>query len=230
MNLHTEKEYIDQSQHYAFRLKMLYKNDITSYYQLQDYLPFPTFVDERDSLEYNYFSPFFFSLGREIEELYELGKSYLPTISEPTLLEIALKKARQFHKADDFESVCNYIQIMELHGKSTLFFTNKILLDDQLTLNTTLFPSEFNSLSKCLKEILPFGQDSLNQWKRFQTLTKREKQVMKLLADGSDNNQIAELLIISPHSVHTHRRNIYKKLDINKVSEVVKYAIALELM
>jgi DNA-binding CsgD family transcriptional regulator len=230
MNLHTEKEYVDQSRHHAFRLKMLYKNDVTSYYQLQDYLPFPTFVDERESSNYNYVSPSFFSLGREVEELYVLGKSYLPAISEPTLMKLALKKARLFHKADDFESVCNYLQIMEFHGNATPFFTNKILLDDQLTLNTTLFPSEFHSLSKCLKELIPCGEDSLNQWKRFQTLTKREKQVMKLLADGNDSKQIAELLIISPHSVHAHRRNIYKKLDINKVSEVVKCAIALELM
>lgn len=59
----------------------------------------------------------------------------------------------------------------------------------------------------------------------FSTLTKRERQVLQLLAEGKTTKQIARQLFISPKTVEAHRLNIMNKLDIDNVAQLTKYAI-----
>ena len=56
-------------------------------------------------------------------------------------------------------------------------------------------------------------------------LTTREREVLKLIAEGKSNREIASLLYISIRTVENHRANIMKKLKLNKTAEIVKYAI-----
>lgn len=58
-----------------------------------------------------------------------------------------------------------------------------------------------------------------------QPLSKREIDVIKLIADGQSNKEIAANLEISIRTVENHRLNISKKTGINKTAEFVKYAI-----
>ena len=55
-------------------------------------------------------------------------------------------------------------------------------------------------------------------------LSPREQEILTLLAEGYDNNAIAEKLVISPSTVHTHRSNIMNKLGLNTRHELVQYA------
>jgi DNA-binding NarL/FixJ family response regulator len=56
-------------------------------------------------------------------------------------------------------------------------------------------------------------------------LTPREREVLKLIAEGNTNQDIAELLCLSRKTVETHRSNIMDKLGLHKVADLVKYAI-----
>lgn len=56
-------------------------------------------------------------------------------------------------------------------------------------------------------------------------LTPRETEILQLVAEGMTNQEIADLLFISPATVDTHRKNIMTKLDIHSVAGLVKYAI-----
>jgi two-component system response regulator NreC len=56
-------------------------------------------------------------------------------------------------------------------------------------------------------------------------LTKRERQVLILIADGLTNIAVAEKLGISAKTVARHRENMMQKLDIHSRTELVKYAI-----
>lgn len=56
-------------------------------------------------------------------------------------------------------------------------------------------------------------------------LTKREKEVLKLIADEYSNPEIAKELFISIRTVDTHRRNLLEKLQAKNTAGLVKYAI-----
>ena len=53
----------------------------------------------------------------------------------------------------------------------------------------------------------------------------REREVLRLIADGNSNQEIAEQLGLSRKTVDSHRANAMRKLDLHDVTEVVKYAI-----
>jgi DNA-binding NarL/FixJ family response regulator len=59
----------------------------------------------------------------------------------------------------------------------------------------------------------------------FEPLTTREREVLKLIAEGKSNNEVANLLFISVRTVQNHRANIRRKLNIRKTADLVKYAI-----
>jgi DNA-binding NarL/FixJ family response regulator len=56
-------------------------------------------------------------------------------------------------------------------------------------------------------------------------LTAREKEIIKLVAEGKSNKGIADMLFISVHTVERHRANIMEKLSLKKTADLVKYAI-----
>ncbi|TMC22361.1 MAG: response regulator transcription factor [Chloroflexi bacterium] len=64
----------------------------------------------------------------------------------------------------------------------------------------------------------------------YSSLTEREREILKLVAEGLTNNQIAERLIISPKTVDTHRTHIMDKLNLHSRAELVKYAIRRGLL
>jgi DNA-binding NarL/FixJ family response regulator len=62
------------------------------------------------------------------------------------------------------------------------------------------------------------------------TLTTREQEIMRMLAEGTSKREIADHLCISPKTVENHRANIMKKLGIHSAMELVRYAARLGLI
>jgi DNA-binding NarL/FixJ family response regulator len=54
-------------------------------------------------------------------------------------------------------------------------------------------------------------------------LTKREKEILKMLANGSSNTEISKQLFVSIDTVDTHRKNIYSKLNVNNIVMLMNY-------
>ncbi len=59
----------------------------------------------------------------------------------------------------------------------------------------------------------------------YEHLTNREREVLKLVAEGKSSKEIASLLSISIRTVETHRANIMEKLNFKKTTDLVRYAI-----
>jgi len=68
---------------------------------------------------------------------------------------------------------------------------------------------------------LAFQEDCVQE----DPLSDREIQILSFLAEGKTNQQIADLLSLSIRTVHCHRLNIKRKLDLRKSIELIKYAI-----
>jgi len=56
-------------------------------------------------------------------------------------------------------------------------------------------------------------------------LTKREKEIVKLIAEGLTNIQIGQRLFISIDTVDSHRKNLYTKLNVKNTASLIRYAV-----
>ncbi|MCJ7605744.1 MAG: response regulator transcription factor [Dehalococcoidales bacterium] len=67
------------------------------------------------------------------------------------------------------------------------------------------------------------GKSGLND--PYEKLTDREREVLKLLAEGYSTQEMADIMVISPKTVEGHKTNLMGKLDIHKRIDLVKYAL-----
>jgi two-component system, NarL family, response regulator NreC len=65
---------------------------------------------------------------------------------------------------------------------------------------------------------------------RFATLTPREKEVLKLLAEGNSVKEIACTLNLSVKTVEAHKFNLMRKLDIHNKAQLVRYAVQKKII
>jgi DNA-binding NarL/FixJ family response regulator len=61
-------------------------------------------------------------------------------------------------------------------------------------------------------------------------ISERENEIIKLIAEGQTNQQIAEILYLSNHTVNTHRKNIMNKLGVKNTAGIVMYAVKTQLV
>ena len=59
------------------------------------------------------------------------------------------------------------------------------------------------------------GKETLKAKSAWDTLTRREREILKLIAEGYKNKEVADYLYISPKTVEKHRANLMKKLDLH---------------
>jgi DNA-binding NarL/FixJ family response regulator len=59
----------------------------------------------------------------------------------------------------------------------------------------------------------------------YETLTDREKQVLKLVAEGRSNKDVADLLGISVKTAMSHREHVMEKLDLHSRTELIRFAL-----
>lgn len=69
------------------------------------------------------------------------------------------------------------------------------------------------------------GRRKLKKTTAWDSLTQREREVLKLVAEGYTSKKVAGLLCISPKTVERHRSNIMNKLNLHNVSELTAFAI-----
>ena len=56
-------------------------------------------------------------------------------------------------------------------------------------------------------------------------LTTREREIVQLLAEGNSNKDIARLLTLSVKTVETHRAAVMRKLELNSLADIIRWAI-----
>lgn len=69
------------------------------------------------------------------------------------------------------------------------------------------------------------GRKSVRSESCWDTLTAREREILKLIAEGYKNRDIADLLCISVRTTEKHRANLMRKLDMHSVSALTAYAM-----
>ena len=103
----------------------------------------------------------------------------------------------------------------------------KILLSE---LNAELESARAQSVLEELAPLLQSNQAAVSLKARSGELTRREIEVLRLVAEGLNNQMIAERLFVSEHTVHRHLSNILNKLDVSTRSAAVAQALRRGLL
>jgi two-component system response regulator NreC len=137
---------------------------------------------------------------------------------EPAIRIIALT----FHKEDKY-----------IHATLEAGADAYVLKDDSRTelftaLSSVARGKSYLSPSICDRVVAGYlagGADGNSETPSWEVLTRREREVIKLIAEGMKTKEIAAYLSLSPKTVEKHRTNLMRKLDLHSVSAVTVYAI-----
>lgn len=87
-----------------------------------------------------------------------------------------------------------------------------------------------SDLSFKLKRIVDELKFIEEKYEIYKSLTKREKEIIKMIVQGDNNKDISDKLFISRRTVEQHRKNINKKLEVNNMSEIYLFAYSFNLV
>ena len=90
-------------------------------------------------------------------------------------------------------------------------------------------PRDIEVMNKVIHQHIDDHSFLRKQFQKFNTLTKREKEVLVAISKGETNQQIADQWSVSKNTVRTQRNSLYKKLDIKHLANIIKYAEAFDL-
>jgi two-component system response regulator NreC len=86
------------------------------------------------------------------------------------------------------------------------------------------------SISEKIVEVFLENRQEGKEFSAWDTVTSREKEILKLIAEGYKNKDIADHLFISIKTVEKHRSNLMKKLDLHNTAALTTYAIEKKII
>jgi DNA-binding NarL/FixJ family response regulator len=130
--------------------------------------------------------------------------------------------ALTFHKED------RYIHATLEAGADAYVLKDDSRIELFTALDSVLKGKSYLSPSICNRVVAGYlaGADTTSSQPSWEILTQREREIIKLIAEGSRTKDIALYLSLSPKTVEKHRTNLMRKLDLHSVSAVTAYAIA----
>ena len=170
-------------------------------------------------------------------ELLDLLKKSTPDM---VILDISMPNLRGIEAAGEIKNLYPHIKIliMTMHKKMEYVhyalsagakgYLLKEDTESELFAAIETIRSGKTYISSCFSTNMP---DDLVQYylgernESSELLTVREKEVLKLIAEGRSSKEIASLLFISVYTVNNHRANIIKKLKLKRTADLVRYAI-----
>lgn len=120
------------------------------------------------------------------------------------------------------------VEIMESGAKG--FVSSLHAGFDELVPATRCVANGNTYVCQKVSEILLGGLFNMTQPIKNETLSDREKQVLRLISDGQSSKEIARVLYISPSTVGVHRRNLMRKIGAHKTAALTRYAIRTQLV
>lgn len=233
---YTEQELVERFKFYTIELESIFAKG-EEFKSVGEKLPISIHRNDTGTLrmlDYNDLTLKYIGYSRE--ELDELGARYFEKHMHPYNREVTTKQVVQAARKDPGK-VIGYIEYIHVYAKEeeykpVLSFTKIGEADPTKTLGLSLIPQMFynSKMPEKMEQIIEMDEFKFKHFKQFQQLSKREKEILKLLAEGLNNPKIANRLFISRQTVETHRKHINRKLDIKHYRDVMKYALAFDLI
>ncbi len=230
---YTEKEQLSNSLLQTNGLVSVIKKGKTTINEIGDLVPGYLHLNFRNTYSINYLN----KSGQEhwstdVELIRSKGLAWLDKFCEPNVLKNNKLKIKNFNESAQPSEILTYFQLMRISIDQPFqwYFTSKQIFNEifhiSITLNITSMRKDIVKIGKMIDED-PVANAYFN---KFHSLSKREKEILRYVAKGHSSQRIADTLFISIHTVQTHRKNIWNKLDINSYSELIKIAQAFNMV
>jgi DNA-binding NarL/FixJ family response regulator len=148
---------------------------------------------------------------RGVEAVREI-KSLRPSAK---ILILTMHKEREYLYQSISAGADGYL--LKEDADTELFSAIKTIQQGRIYISPTMAVESKDDWARMARgeKAIPFGDP----------LTTRERQVLKLIAEGKSSKEIGDLLFISVRTVERHRANMMDKLSLKKTADLVKYAI-----
>ncbi len=161
-----------------------------------------------------------------LEEVQKRGVKFMWEILHPDSISTVIPRLRELiHCNDSEKSVTFFQKILLPHEGYVWFVTNSMVNKTiQCIVSVTNRVDGLIELNEKIKSVLDndiYMRSNLNKYAK---ISHREREIVKYLVKGDSMEGIAKKLFISENTVKTHRRNIYKKLNINSIRELIRFA------
>jgi DNA-binding CsgD family transcriptional regulator len=167
------------------------------------------------------------------EELGNMGVDFLHQYVHPTVTENIVPNLMRFYQQGDTDAVFSFFQPIRSSENAEwewLFSTTKIHKKTNTLITLSSFVSEIQDIGHKMSRLLDENAFMKANMKRFLALTRREREIITLVASGLSNKAIADSLFIARDTVEQHRKNINRKLGVNNLAGLLKFAQAFDLV
>jgi len=168
----------------------------------------------------------------EHDELAEYKGQILENHVSDSSLDEAVKLLNNLSSSNNYSDVITFFQKCRYGNKKDFkwHFTSSKLLNDTHFISITNRVDSLAHYSNSIEKLLDDNHFFKQNFKKFDSLTPKEKIILGLIASGKENKEVALMLNISPLTVKTHRRNIIAKLNMNRLTDFIKFANAFDLI
>ncbi len=178
------------------------------------------------------------NLGVTLDELREMGSKYIERFfNTEEVHEYTAYMLDLLHKNDDDKIVSFFQQVRPSPGQPWKWYFNgvKILMKDDkglplLTLNTAIPIDDFHYMATKVQRLLDENNYLRRNSKLMNSLTKREIEVLTMVANGYNSEDISTKMFLSKETVATHRKNIKRKLGLKTNYDFISFAQAFDLI
>lgn len=173
--------------------------------------------------------------GYCLEQIREMGALFLEKCVHPASLKAIQSFLPCAYARSRPHQTFTFVQHVRL-GKSRANFSPIITFVKPAALKSghvvCLSPQlkDFNQFADKVRRVVEIDEFKLKNLQRFKRLTSRELDILRLLALGNNNPQIAEQLAISRQTVETHRKHLKAKLDLKTHRDIMRYALAFNVV
>lgn len=226
----TETEILSDNQLSLFKLGKGLHEQKYSIEEIGELLPGMLHLNRSNDLVLAYFNNWALErFEKSVDEILDLGLEFMVSIFEPGTAFLFSNSLVQFLKENDGSSSHGFFQKFRFNAQREyewMFTTSKLFYDKNFVFS---YSTPIVDLEKNNRFLLHNLEDNLflrKNFLKFQSLTKREKEILKLVASGLTSRQIAEQLCLSKATISTHRKHITQKLELRNINDWICYSNA----
>jgi len=203
--------------------------------EMNELLPLPIHMNNLDEVGVSYLNPHMERyLDTSTEEAIDMGfEKFFESFVLRETWEPMMPYLYKLIQDDDEEAVLTFFQKFRKNPEAEYewcFSTTKLIKSKNALITIDTPVRQLEKLGRKMHRMLDEHQYVKKNFQLYAQLTKREKEILTMVCQGDSNPTIAEKLFISRRTVEQHRKNINRKLDTNKLNELIKFAQAFDMI